>query len=159
MPEPLHVSHTGVVPGERGDVFARVLVEPLENIFRRRHLAIPPIRERRDQEGTWGTPGQTRTIVLADGGTMRETLTVVDPPHRFGYTIDRVTGPMRPLVSTVQGTWSFAPEGESATRITWEWLVQPRRFAGPAMVPFATMWRGMAARAFDDLRALVAPPA
>jgi hypothetical protein len=155
MPTPCHVSHTGVVPGAHDDVFARTLAEPLDRLFRRRYLAIPPIAEVRDQAGAWTTPGQTRTIVLADGGTMRETLTVVEAPHRFAYAIDHVTGPMSPLVSTVAGTWSFAPEGSDRTRVTWEWVISPRRYAAPLMPAFAAMWRGMARRAFEDLADVV----
>ena len=151
MPSPCRVSHTGVVPGAPEEVFGRVLPEPLEHVFRRRFLAIPPVTGTRDQPGSWSTPGQTRTIVLADGGTMRETLTAVDAPHRFAYTIDSVTGPMKPLVSEVAGTWSFAPEGPDRTRVTWEWVITPRRAAGVVMPAFAAMWRGMARRAFDDL--------
>ena len=87
-------------------------------------LAIPPIREVRDQVGPWGEVGQTRTIVLADGGTMRETLTSVERPHRFGYAIGDVRGPMRPLVERVEGRWTFEPAG-TGTRITWPWDVTP----------------------------------
>ena len=79
---------------------------PLELIFHRRYAALPPVREVRDQQGTWGTVGQTRTIVLADGGTMHEELTSGVSGREFGYRISQVTGPMKALVSrsTASGT-------------------------------------------------------
>ena len=54
---------------------------PLPDLFSRRYAAIPPIRGVRDQQGAWGTVGQTRTIRLADGGSIRETLLSVDRPR------------------------------------------------------------------------------
>ena len=73
---------------------------------------MPPVREVRGQEGEWGTVGQTRTIATTDGGTLLETLTVVDraAPLRLRAR-PTCTGPMRPLVRTVDGVWSVAPEG------------------------------------------------
>jgi hypothetical protein len=41
-----------------------VMATPLPDLFRRRYGAIPAVRAVRDQEGTWGTVGQTRTILL-----------------------------------------------------------------------------------------------
>lgn len=46
----------------------RVLAHPLPELFRRRRLAIAPIREVRGQVGEWGTVGETRTIATTDGG-------------------------------------------------------------------------------------------
>ena len=43
--------------------------------------------------------GQTRTIRTSDGGSLHETLRELDRPHRFGYRIDRIRGPMRPARS------------------------------------------------------------
>lgn len=52
--------------------------------------------------------GETRTIVLAGGGSMSETLTSVDEPKSFGHIITEVTGPMAPLIDRVDGAWIFA---------------------------------------------------
>ncbi|MGZ5400735.1 MAG: hypothetical protein ACXWDM_12065 [Nocardioides sp.] len=60
---------------------------PLDQLSLRRSGPIPPIRETLEQSATWDTVGQSCTIVLADGGTMRETLTTVDGPRSFGYDL------------------------------------------------------------------------
>src|SRR5690349_20474338 len=91
--------------------FDLLLPTPLPELFHRRYAALPPIREIRDQDGVWGTVGQTRTIVLADGGTMRETLMSLDRPRSFGYRIADITGPMKPLVASVDGLWSLEEAG------------------------------------------------
>jgi hypothetical protein len=132
-----------------------VLPMPLPELFSRRYAAIPPIREVRDQQGAWGTVGQTRTIKLADGGTMRETLTSVERPRSFGYRISDVSGPMKPLVTEVAGEWRFERAGDGV-RITWAWAVQPRgRLGGLAMPLFARMWRGYARQALERLEGVL----
>src|SRR5829696_1053654 len=142
----LHLSQSRAVPVAVAEAFDRVLPHPLPEIFRRRRVAIPPIREVREQVGAWDEVGQSRTIVLADGGTMRETLTAVERPHRFAYEITDVRGPMKPLVIRIEGTWTFEPVG-TGTRITWAWDLTPTGPGRLAMPLFARMWRGYARQA------------
>ena len=126
---------------------------PLPDLFSRGYLAMPAIRGVQGQTGPeWGTEsGHTRTIVLADGGTLKETMVSVDPPHSFRYRISRITGPMRPLVSGVEGSWQFAPDGRG-TRITWAWTLEPRsRLMTPLVAVVGLMWHGYARRALDRL--------
>ena len=135
-----------------------MLTTPLERIFTRRFAAIPPVRGVRDQDGEWGRVGQTRTVLLADGGTMREELTRVEAGREFGYRIDGVTGPMKALVSSVEGRWAFAPAG-TGVRITWAWTVHPAHaFVAPALPVFGWMWRGYARQALERLETLLLEP-
>ncbi len=128
-----------------------LLPEPLTSIFDRWYGPIPSIREVTDQEGDWGTVGQSRTIRTADGGTMREQLTTVEAPHRFGYTLEDVTGPMKLLVSTVEGMWSFEPAG-TGVRITWAWTVHPsNQVAEVAMPLFGWLWKGYARQSLERI--------
>jgi hypothetical protein len=155
MARPLQVSASRAYPAGVEHAFDTILPAPLERIFRRRFGAIAPIRAVRDQDGVWGTPGQTRTISLADGGTMREELTAVDRPHRFGYTISHVTGPMKPLASAVEGRWTFEPAG-TGTRVTWSWTVHPRNAVSALAMPiFARMWQGYARKALEEIEPLL----
>jgi hypothetical protein len=134
-----------------------VLPTPLPGVFSRRYAAIPAVREVRGQQGEWGTVGQTRTIRLADGGTLRETLTSVDRPNAFDYLISDVTGPMKPIVTGLEGRWRFEPAG-TGVRITWAWTVHPRgRLGDLAMPVFARMWRGYARQAMDEIEHLLVP--
>lgn len=132
-----------------------MLPASLELIFRRRYAALPPVREVRDQDGTWGTVGQTRTIVLADGGTLHEELTSVDQGREFGYRVSQVTGPMKALVSSFEGRWSFDPVG-TGTRVTWSWEVLPASGAAALAMPiFARLWQGYARQALEEIEELI----
>ena len=124
---------------------------PLPTLFRQWYGPIPPIKEVRDQHGDWHSVGETRTIVLAGGGTMRETLTAVDPGRSFGYTITDITGPMAPLMDHVEGSWIFDQVG-TGTRVTWRWVLYPTSaFGAPALPVFARVWRGYAGQALESL--------
>jgi hypothetical protein len=136
--------------------FDEVLPLELTRLFDRRFAAIPAIKAVRDQGGPWGTPGQTRTIELAGGGSMREELREVSPSRRFAYHLDQITGPMKVLVSAIDGAWEFEKAG-TGVRITWRWIVTPRgRLGTLAMPAMRRMWEGYCRRNFENLeRALV----
>jgi hypothetical protein len=124
--------------------FDTVLAAPLPGLFDRRYAALPPISQIRDQAADWAEVGQTRTIVLSDGGTMRERLVALEAPHRFDYELTRLRGPLGLLVRRVQGRWAFDPAG-GGTRVTWRWQVHPRTpLALPAVLALRVMWRGYA---------------
>ncbi|GAA4699363.1 SRPBCC family protein [Nocardioides conyzicola] len=135
--------------------FDTLLPLPLPTLFSRRYAALPAIREVRDQGGEWSIVGQTRTIVLADRGTMRETLVSLDRPTSFGYRIDGVHGPMRPLASSIDGLWTFEKAG-TGVRITWSWSVHPSSSATSLLMPaFGRMWQGYARQALERLEGLL----
>lgn len=141
---------------EPSQAFDRLIAAPLTEIFSRRYAAFPPIRHVADQPSDWGSVGQARTIVLADsGGRMRETLTSVDRPHGFAYVLDDLHGPLRPLLSTIDGEWSITPEGTGA-RIRWAWTLHATR--SPARLTLSVigrMWQGYADRALAQVETIV----
>ena len=146
----LSESRSYAVAPERA--YAVLLPLPLEQLFTHRHGVIPPIREVRDAPDTWNVAGQSRTIVLADGGRMTETLTEVDPPRSFAYRITSFRGPLALLASHVDGRWSVDPEGDDGCRVTWTWQVHRRLPLGPVGLPvFTRFWNGYAAKALDEL--------
>ncbi len=145
IPVPVDVAYDATLP------------MPLTRIFSRRYAALPVITEVRDQAGHWGTVGQTRTIVLADRGILRETLTSVTPGRSFGYHVEPLRGPLAPLVAGVEGTWTFEPAG-TGVRVTWQWDVRPTRVGAVVMPVFARMWHGYARQALEEIeRALLDP--
>ena len=154
MASPLHVSRSRTYPVALDEAFAKTLGWPLPELFDARYGPIPPITAV-DAEGTWGTVGQARTIHTADGGSMREELVAVEPPNRFAYVIDGVTGPMKPLASRVEGEWAFEPVG-TGCRITWSWTVHAASTLGAAGLPvFGRFWLGYARRTLDHLEDLL----
>ena len=120
-----HLSESRAYPLNPADMFVQLLPLPLPDLFCQRYVAIPAIREVRDAPPTRDAAGQTRRIVLADGGTMLEILTRVEPPRRFGYALTELTGPLSPLATSIDGVWSVDPAG-TGCRVTWSWDVPPR---------------------------------
>ena len=154
MANPLSVSESRTYPVLVQDAFDRLLLLPLEQLFSRRFGPIPPVRGT-DQDGVWGTVGQQRTVRLADGGTMREELTVVDRPHHFDYGLSAITGPMKPLVGRVDGRWAVEPAG-TGCRITWSWTVYPANGAATLGMPIlGRLWHGYARLALGQLETVL----
>jgi hypothetical protein len=151
------VAESRTVPHPLAPTYAGTVAAPLPIVFARRHLALPPVAAVEGQEGAWGDHlGQSRTIVTTDGGRLRETLTELDPPHAFGYRIDVVAGPMRPLVGHLDGRWAFEPAGGDATRVTWSWVLHARTaLTVPAVLVVARMWPGYARPALATVERLL----
>jgi hypothetical protein len=151
-------SRTVAVPLETA--YDRTIGVPLPEIFAHRHLLLPPVVRTEGQDGAWGRHvGQTRTILTSDRGSLHETLRDLDRPHRFGYRIDRVRGPMRPLVRHLDGAWTFEPSGSGTTgttTITWSWELTPTSaLTRPLVALVGRMWHGYARRALATLEGII----
>ncbi|MCI4674810.1 SRPBCC family protein [Candidatus Mycolicibacterium alkanivorans] len=145
------VEQSRAIPISPEEALAKTLPIPLPELFARWYGPIPPIKAVHGQTGDWSTIGQTRTISLVGGGGMRETLTSVDPPRSFGYTLNDVRGAMAPLIGHVEGEWVFAPRG-TGTKVTWRWTLHPKSaLTAPALPVFARIWRGYARQALETL--------
>jgi hypothetical protein len=156
MASPYQLTSSSVVPTDPASALQSLLDAPLEELFPTRSGLIPPIRGCEGQDGSWGRVGQTRTVVLSDGSRNLETLTFLEAPGDYRYTLSDFTGPMRLLVRTVDGRFEFEPVAEG-TRVTWSWAVHPThavaRLAFPAL---AASWRTMARGLWPRFRARVA---
>jgi hypothetical protein len=144
------VEQSRAIPVTVPRAFDLTLPLPLTSIFSRRYGLLPPIRRVVGQDGIWGHVGQSRTVVTTDGGTMRELLTEVDSPHSFSYRLSDITGPLRPLVDSIDGCWEFAPKG-TGTLVTWRWVLHPKGVGVPVMPLLTSMWRGYARQALELL--------
>jgi Polyketide cyclase / dehydrase and lipid transport len=146
-------SRTYPVTPERA--FDSLLPLPLEQFFNRRFGPIPAIRGTDGPGATWGEVGHRRTVRMADGGSVQEELTSVERPAAFGYTLGKVTGPLKPLASRIEGVWSFDAVG-TGTRVTWTWTMYPSSaLAAPLLPIFRSLWRGYAKRALERLEPLL----
>jgi len=154
---PILVEQSRAIPVDVQHAFDGTLPVPLTTIFCRRYALLPPIKQVRGQIGTWGQVGQMRIVVTSDGGTMREMLTDVDAPHSFSYQLSDITGPMRPLVDSIEGRWEFVSKG-TGTLITWRWTMHPRGFGAPFMPLIIKMWLSYARQALEQLSELLLGP-
>lgn len=154
MTAPFLLSSSTFVPVAPEVAHDGILASPLAELFSSRSGMIPPIKETTGQDGPWATAGQTRTVVLADGGTNLETLVALDPPHDYRYRLTDFTGPMKGLVKSVDGRFSTVPEG-TGTRVTWSWEMHATNPVSRALLPVlgffwrryaAAMWPRFAAR-------------
>jgi hypothetical protein len=155
MAQPLVVEQSRAIPLAPVELFAGTVPLPLPDLFRRWYGPIPPIKATRDQTGDWDGAGQSRTVLLTGGGSMREELTSYDPPRSFGYTLSQIKGPLAPLVDHVDGQWLFAPVG-TGTEVTWRWTIHPRSaLAAPALPVFGRLWKGYARQSLEELSNLL----
>jgi Polyketide cyclase / dehydrase and lipid transport len=155
MARSLAVEQSRVIPVGVDEAFAGTLPLPLSTIFSHWYGPIPPIKEVRNQTGEWDTPGQTRVVVLTGGGSMREELTSLDPPHSFGYALTQIVGPLGLLVGRADGEWSFAPSGP-ATRVTWRWNIHARSaLTAPLLPVLGLLWKGYARKSLETLSAVL----
>ena len=157
MTTPYLLSASTVLSARPEDAYDALVDAPLEELLGDRSGPIPPVRECRGQDGRWGTVGQTRTIVLGDGGTILETLVAADRPTRdYRYRLAEITGPMKALVRGVDGRFAFEPAGEG-TAVTWTWNVHPTNSVVRLVMPvFNVFWQQAARKAFARLGARLA---
>ena len=135
--------------------FDRLMSVRLTDVFNRRYAALPAVTDVTDQPDDWGLVGQTRTIVLADGGRLRETLTDVERPRSFAYRLDGIEGPLRHFVHTIDGVWTVTAQ-DGGSCIGWAWTFYPK--ASPARLTTSVigrMWMGYADRALTELEAIL----
>ncbi|CAM3727512.1 SRPBCC family protein [Smaragdicoccus niigatensis] len=149
---PVVVSQSLDVPVPQGASFARTLPMPITELFNKWYGPFPPIKAvDQHSPGVWGSVGQSRTLKLTGGGSVLETLTHVDGPTSFGYTLTDIKGPMEVLVSHIEGAWTFASAG-SGTLITWQWTVHPKYAVTAPLVPaLGMMWNGYARQVLRSL--------
>jgi len=144
------VAASAVLPVTEEVAYDTVLAAPLEEILGQRSGVIPGIARAEGQDGDWGTVGQTRTIVMTDGGRSLETLVLADRPGDYRYRITDIRGLMKPLVSTIDGRFTFVAEGDG-TRVTWSWQLHPTALGRPGMGLLGFFWRRWAAGMFVRL--------
>lgn len=145
MTSPYLLSSSTVVPVSAESAWTGILDAPLETLFTERAGLIPPIRECTGQEGGWDAVGKSRTVVLADGSSNLETLVEYSRPGTYRYQLRDFTGPMKALVETVEGQFSFVAEGDG-TRVTWSWKIHPTNPVARGILPVVGFfWRRYAA--------------
>ena len=156
MAAPVELAQSRTFPFPVEKAFAFTLSAPLPAIFRQWWGPLPPITDVTGPE-SWGTVGQTRVIRTADGATMHEELLTVEAPDRFAYELTEVTGALKYLFASVDGSWSFAAVGtgtgvipRGGTTITGQAAWRSTARATPPMCPRGSRCSRRASTSRDD---------
>ncbi len=118
---------------------------------------LPGVVAVRDQTGAWDAVGQTRTLVLTDGGTVKETLMVVALPS-FAYDLSTFTGFFGHLVAGGRSEWRVDAHGDG-TSIEWTYAFTAK--PGWALVVAAILrlaWAPYMRRVLPAIAASTAAP-
>jgi hypothetical protein len=108
---------TALAPASPSQTFA--IMTPVDpSRFYGRFRVIPATTAVRDQTGAWDAEGQTRQLLLSDGGSVVETLKSVQPPYRFVYELTDFRKVFGVLVDHARAEWIFQEE-EQRTRVRW----------------------------------------
>jgi hypothetical protein len=123
--------------------FERIAPIDLTTIFAG-YGPLPAVTGVEEQTGAWDAAGQTRTVLLSDGSSARESLTNYEHPHYFGYTVSEFTGTLGLLASSATGEWWFIGVGPDRTRIKWRYTFNAKSaFAAPILwIITHVLWRG-----------------
>jgi len=90
--------------------------------------ALPAVVEVRNQTGPWEVVGQTRMLMLSDGGHVIETITDTDSPTYFAYELSDFQKLFGRLVKGARAEWRFEREAEGTSiRWTYTYFGKPGR--------------------------------
>ncbi len=127
--KPIVIEVQGHIPTPIETVFDVFLPIDLSTIMEG-YGPLPAVAVVEEQSGAWNSIGDSRIIRLADGHGMLETLTRVDRPTSFAYTLSNLTNILRILVHRFHGTWAFescSAAGEPPVVIaTWRYEFEVR---------------------------------
>jgi hypothetical protein len=136
------VAHTVVREAAGVDVarlFDVVVAEDVLPKVLHRWGPIPGVRGTAGLTGPWDTPGSSRTVLLEDGSTARETLLQWKRPSAFAYRVEAMTNPLGRLVDHAHGTWEFTAT-PGGSRFAWTYAFTPTgRIAAPLIRAFVAI--------------------
>lgn len=86
---------------------------------------LPAVLEVRDQTGKWDAPGQTRQLMLSDGGWVIEHTMNVEPFGFFAYNLTDFQKIFGKLVHHARAEWTFT-DVAGGTNIHWSYTFFPK---------------------------------
>jgi hypothetical protein len=89
---------------------------------------LPAVIEVRNQSGAWDAAGDSRQLMLSDGGSVIEHIRIVDSPRSFAYELTDFQKVFGKIVKYARSEWYFT-EVTGGTRIQWTYTF----FALPGM--------------------------
>lgn len=122
-------------------VFARLLAHDPVRFYPRSGI-LPAVTAVHDASGSWDTPGRTRRLEQSNGGTVVETIRVVESPTRFAYDLTDFTGFFATLVASARAEWRLTTTA-GGTTIDWTYTFTARPGRGPIVAAIVRLaWAG-----------------
>ncbi len=112
---------------------------------------LPAVVEVRDQTGDWDRVGQTRQLMLSDGGSVIEQTTNVDRLEFFAYNLTDFQKIFGVMVESARAEWTFtqAPNG---TLIRWRYTFHSKPgFGLPLAAIIKFLWGPYMARVLPGI--------
>jgi hypothetical protein len=109
------------------DAFSHVVPIDLTSIFKGYGL-LPAVIGVEAQTGKWDAIGQTKTVHLSDGSSVKELLTQYQRPDYFSYVVSDFSGILGFLITSAVGEWWFESGNLSpnSTLIRWSYTFIPK---------------------------------
>jgi hypothetical protein len=162
-PRPVPVTVWRRMAVEPAEAFEIVVPVDLARVFRG-YGPLPAVSGTDEPAGAerWGQEGQRRTVRLADGSSLEETVVEATRPGLFRYEVVPTSGALRLLVRRIDGRFVFSHSECGGTVVRWTYVFRPRHLARPFVRALAPLWRRYAMHVMEHLVAEVqaaAPPA
>ena len=109
--------------------------------FYPKHGPIPATIAVREQTGPWDVIGQTRKLLLADGGHVIETITDVEKEAFFAYELTDFQKLFKLLVHHARAEWTYTAQ-PGGTLVHWTYTFYPRRRWGWLLTLIVRLWWG-----------------
>jgi hypothetical protein len=93
----------------------------------------------REQTGPWNVVGQTRRLLLSDGGHVFETITDVEKYEYFAYELSDFQKAFKRLVDHARSEWTFTAV-DNGTLVHWTYEFFPRRRWGWLVSLIVRFW-------------------
>jgi Polyketide cyclase / dehydrase and lipid transport len=144
MPSEVSITRTALIPGATEAVFAFIAAEDVLPKVLTGYGPLPAVVRTSDHTGPWDQVGSARVVHLADGGTAREQVTLLEAPRRFAYRVWDISNPIISALTTeARGDWTFVAVAQG-TQVTWTYTFVAKNAiaAVPLSAIAQVLWRG-----------------
>ena len=159
MPSEISITRTALIPGAPEAVFAFIAAEEVLPKVLTGYGPLPGVVRTADHTGPWDQIGSARVVHLADGGTAREQVTLLESPRRFAYRVWDISNPIvKTLAVEARGDWTFVAVGQS-TQVNWTYTFVAKNAvtAVPLWLVARVLWRGYMDVCLDNSVRLMTP--
>lgn len=144
-----------LVDAPAATVFPRLLAHDPVRFYPRSGI-LPAVTAVHDASGPWDVPGRTRRLEQSSGGTVLETIRVVETPTRWEYDLTEFTGFFAGLVHRAHAVWRVI-ETDAGTRIHWTYSFTARPGRGLVVAAIVRLaWAGYMRRVLPPIAAWTA---